>query len=951
MMPLSIITFLIVILSPKTVFAAPSPVAISSGFSQINLSQNQIEAYIVDQVTDNKDYFSILRANSWTFNRSLQKEAYSMAERAFYKANPHLDFKFIFPKRDQLFTSIDKLPKNTFLWYRFVIKPSKDIQSPINLYIRYGKMTRIARLHTYSQSKGTTFWGNQRSIYSTLYPSHDEPRLFHKIQIQPGEITEVYLAYQSVTPGAPKISILNEVNFREQSFNYNLLVISVLSAILISALMNIFLLFMTKDNVYLFITLFSFATILLILADSKILRLTTIHSIGGIHLYNFYFFGSIFGLVVFFGLFAIEYLELPKESKIRKSLLALINIHIALALTLIPMDLLGFIGVNIYPWVFFTVTIAAILTLGISSIYLSLKGNHHAKILIVSSIYTFAGAIIIQLSHRGILSENVFTANSLYIGVTSTVIFLSMILGDKIRALNEDLKRHISHVESIVDDKTRQITSILEHIQQGIFTLTTPAGNYGEHYSSNLLSIFETKDIKSHRFFDDFIKRTNLPEDHILQLKSVLNSIGEEKINFQLNQHLLPKDLEILRQSGAKQILELEWIPIVDNIGLTEKILVCVRDMTKARELEKKSQQVSQHMQMVQEIIAVDTHLFQLFIRFSLDHIEQNRRLIEKHTSFDPSVLLPIFINIHTIKGSARCYNFQEVVNICHNIEQTFAQIRNGQAEWNQAELLDELKKLSDIIDQYRHIGFEQLGRSNGDKPIELDVEFARHLLVLLKANSQAYQNLEDKVKKTHYTSLRDLLDKVFEALPSLSKNLGKEIPNINYNGKVFLLDPDGAELVRSIFVHVIRNTMDHGIENSSTRAASGKNTRGTISLNFELRENFLEVFYHDDGRGLNLDAIKQKAIDRDIIQENDVLSKQQLAELIINPSLTTAESISEISGRGIGMSAIHNYLQDVGGCLEIILDPDNTSLDRCKFTLLIKIPKKFIFSSQLKVA
>jgi two-component system chemotaxis sensor kinase CheA len=162
----------------------------------------------------------------------------------------------------------------------------------------------------------------------------------------------------------------------------------------------------------------------------------------------------------------------------------------------------------------------------------------------------------------------------------------------------------------------------------------------------------------------------------------------------------------------------------------------------------------------------------------------------------------------------------------------------------------------------------------------------------------------------------------VFSRFPRLvhdiSTKLGKKI-ELRLVGESTEVDKAVVELISDPLVHLIRNSLDHGIEMPSDRIEAGKPETGTIELNAYHRGGHIVIEIIDDGRGLDRSKLIKKAAEKGLIDENSVLSDKQAYELIFLPGFSTAESITDISGRGVGMDVVRRNIQSLGGNIEII--------------------------------
>jgi two-component system chemotaxis sensor kinase CheA len=162
----------------------------------------------------------------------------------------------------------------------------------------------------------------------------------------------------------------------------------------------------------------------------------------------------------------------------------------------------------------------------------------------------------------------------------------------------------------------------------------------------------------------------------------------------------------------------------------------------------------------------------------------------------------------------------------------------------------------------------------------------------------------------------------VFSRFPRLvhdiSAKLGKKI-ELKLVGESTEVDKAVVELINDPLVHLIRNSLDHGIELPADRIAAGKPETGTIELKAYHRGGHIVIEIIDDGRGLDRNKLIKKAAEKGLIDENSIFSDKQAFELIFMPGFSTAETITDISGRGVGMDVVRRNIQALGGNIEII--------------------------------
>jgi two-component system, chemotaxis family, sensor kinase CheA len=164
----------------------------------------------------------------------------------------------------------------------------------------------------------------------------------------------------------------------------------------------------------------------------------------------------------------------------------------------------------------------------------------------------------------------------------------------------------------------------------------------------------------------------------------------------------------------------------------------------------------------------------------------------------------------------------------------------------------------------------------------------------------------------------------VFQRMPRLVRELAVKTAKkvkLELAGENTEVDRSIIERLGDPLTHIIRNSVDHGIELPADRAAAGKPEEGTIRLSAEHRGGRIVIEIRDDGAGINSDRVLQKARDRGLVSPDAVLSDEEINNLIFLPGFSTAEKISDISGRGVGMDVVRRNIQDVGGRISLKSD------------------------------
>ncbi|MFW6128455.1 MAG: chemotaxis protein CheW, partial [Halobacteriota archaeon] len=178
---------------------------------------------------------------------------------------------------------------------------------------------------------------------------------------------------------------------------------------------------------------------------------------------------------------------------------------------------------------------------------------------------------------------------------------------------------------------------------------------------------------------------------------------------------------------------------------------------------------------------------------------------------------------------------------------------------------------------------------------------------------------LQDTVMDLRLIPLKYVVDRLPRLVRDLSKSLGKEI-DFQIEGKEVTVDRTVLDKIQDPLIHIIRNSVDHGIETPEIREKAGKNRVGKLTLSaFKLKDHVL-IEITDDGQGLDAEKIKEKAIEKGLTSKEEVaeMSPDEIYTLILKPGFSTAEQITDVSGRGVGTDIIQNTVKSLGGSVEV---------------------------------
>ncbi|MBL6973317.1 MAG: chemotaxis protein CheA [Sulfurimonas sp.] len=180
-------------------------------------------------------------------------------------------------------------------------------------------------------------------------------------------------------------------------------------------------------------------------------------------------------------------------------------------------------------------------------------------------------------------------------------------------------------------------------------------------------------------------------------------------------------------------------------------------------------------------------------------------------------------------------------------------------------------------------------------------------------------EQLQDLIMGMRMLPISYVFDRYPKLVRDIAKKLGKKV-KLEMDGGETKLDKNMIEMLADPMIHIMRNSLDHGIEMPDIRSQKGKDSSGTVRLKAYAESDRIVIEIIDDGAGINTERVINKVIDKGLmtIEEIDALSEDERAELVLLPGLSTAEEITEFSGRGVGMDVVKKSIEGFGGTIKI---------------------------------
>jgi two-component system chemotaxis sensor kinase CheA len=194
-----------------------------------------------------------------------------------------------------------------------------------------------------------------------------------------------------------------------------------------------------------------------------------------------------------------------------------------------------------------------------------------------------------------------------------------------------------------------------------------------------------------------------------------------------------------------------------------------------------------------------------------------------------------------------------------------------------------------------------------------------KEFLTPLQQLSHITSELQEGVMKTRMQPIGNAWSKFPRLIRDLSLELGKKI-DLKMEGAETELDRQLLEVIKDPLTHMVRNSCDHGLEKPADRVAAGKGETGTVTLSAYHEGGHIIIDIIDDGRGINIERVKQKALENGVATEAQMesMSEKEIAQFVFAAGFSTAEKITAVSGRGVGMDVVKTNIQKIGGTLDL---------------------------------
>jgi len=439
-----------------------------------------------------------------------------------------------------------------------------------------------------------------------------------------------------------------------------------------------------------------------------------------------------------------------------------------------------------------------------------------------------------------------------------------------------------------------EIAAMKDSLKIGLFFMDR---NYiiQDNYSRFLDELLLEKELNGRQFLE-FLSHSVTPKE-LEAIKDYFDMVFDRIFDQVTLDDINPlHELHYVSRKGDRKIFQCEFITVERGKGQVF-ILVTIYDITERVELQQRLAEEEtrrqEEMRSVFELIQVDPNVFNDFLgdteyEFSrIDEILKNDKL-NAHEA-----LVEVYQSVHAIKSNAVILGLNTFGDKVHTLESHIKKLREQEEEVTFDEMLHltvEIEKLSQEKDGFKSV----IDKINSFKVGGAGQKQNQYVLI-------------ESLKKT--TS-------------RVASDMGKKVQFIATDIDSEAIDKGPRRVIKEVLMQLIRNSVVHGVEMPDERRAQGKNETGMVRLSIKSDGKLIHVKLLDDGRGLDFEKIRDKAISRNLIKKEDGDNRNALLQAIFSPGFSTADTEGIHGGRGIGLNLVRDRVREVKGTIKLQTEP-----------------------------
>ena len=499
------------------------------------------------------------------------------------------------------------------------------------------------------------------------------------------------------------------------------------------------------------------------------------------------------------------------------------------------------------------------------------------------------GAVTLLTLVRGLAQFHYGNPASFRIIAVYMLIFLLTIVFEASRMTKD---RWLSVLTRALQTERDEITAMKDNLKVGVFLMNQdfviqPA------YSKALEEVLATTELQNKNFIDLLADSIKSKEKETLKdyFGMIFNRSFDQSMLDDINplRELTYKSIE----TGEERILDCGFAPVSRGEGETY-ILGTLQDITSEKELQDQLDEEEgkrqEEMRSLFEIVQVEPKVFNDFIEDSEYEFERVNDVLKDKKLSTNQVMVEIYQSVHAIKSNALILGLEGFGKKLHVLE-------------------DKIKNLRDL----EKIPFEDV--------LHITVELEHIMREKDKFRETIDRILSFRGSGSGKQNEHVLIQTLTKAATKAAEDLGKKVRFVPREIDPVALESGSRRVIKEVLTQLVRNAVVHGIESSDERAAAGKEEEGQIHLSITIDDDKIHARLKDDGKGLDFEKIKKRALEMNLVKEEDADNKTLLRAMFM-PGFSTADEVSVHAGRGVGLSLVQDRLKEAKGNLKVNTEP-----------------------------
>lgn len=476
------------------------------------------------------------------------------------------------------------------------------------------------------------------------------------------------------------------------------------------------------------------------------------------------------------------------------------------------------------------------------------------------------------------------------------------------------LEKIVQNRTAALDGRNADMRLVLDNVDQGFLTIDREGTLSAEH--SAIVEVWLGKLPAGSKFWDYL---GNTDENEGLRFELGWEEVLEDIMPLELCLEQLPRTLTV-----GVQHFSFSYRPIMDGEEL-HKCLIVMSDVTAEVERQRSEQEQIETLRIFDKVLSDKTGFLEFFSESDslVEKIGTMQAELAEQSEPDFTMFKRV---LHTLKGNSAIFGIDTVASICHQMESKVVEENELPASSDLAALQERWIRIGDNLQAL-------LGeRSSGTLEIE-DTQFESILQAVLQR--VPHEEIAKSIADWKLEPTKQRLNRIASQAQGIALRLNKGAIEVEVLDAELSTCPKRWSGFWSSFVHVVRNAVDHGLETEDQRTTAGKSSAGHLSLRTYLDDTEFIVELIDDGRGIDWSAVGEKAKEMGLPSAN----KTDLTLALFSDGLSTAADVTSVSGRGVGMAAVRQSCEELGGSVVIKSEQGSGTTLQFRFPQTIMSP------------